>query len=90
MSELTLVRYTVAAGQEDRNAELVRAVYEELGRAVPDGFRYATLREGADFTHVALHDGRRAAADGAGRVPGLPGGTAGSGPSRGRPSRTPS
>ena len=55
MSELTVVRYTVAAGQEDRNAELVRAVYEELGREAPDGFRYATLREGADFTHVALH-----------------------------------
>jgi hypothetical protein len=57
MSELVLVRYTVAAGQEDRNAELVRAVYEELGRAAPDGFRYATLREGSAFTHVALHAG---------------------------------
>jgi hypothetical protein len=56
MSELVLVRYTVAAGQADRNAELVRAVYEELGRAAPDGFRYATLREGAAFTHVALHE----------------------------------
>ena len=56
MSELVLVRYTVRSGQEERNAELVRAVYAELERVGPDGFRYATLREGAAFTHVARNE----------------------------------
>ena len=56
MSEIVLVRYTVGSGQEDANAELVRAVYAELGAERPDGFRYATLREGAAFTHLAVHD----------------------------------
>lgn len=54
MSEIVLVRYTVGSGLQERNAELVRAVYAELGAAGPDGFRYATLREGAAFLHVAV------------------------------------
>ena len=56
MSEIVLVRYTVGSGQEDRNAESVRAVYAELGAERPEGFRYATLREGSAFTHLAVHD----------------------------------
>ena len=56
MSELVLVRYTVAVGREEENAALVRDVYAELGAQRPEGFRYATLREGAAFLHVALHE----------------------------------
>jgi len=56
MTEVVLVRYTVADGHEERNAVLVRAVYAELGVARPDGFRYATLRDGTSFMHLALSD----------------------------------
>ncbi len=56
MSEIVLVRYTVGSGLQDRNAELVRAVYAELGAERPDGFRYATLREGSAFLHLAVHE----------------------------------
>jgi hypothetical protein len=59
MSEIVLVRYSVAAGREERNAALVRAVYEELGAAQPDGFHYATLREGASFMHLAVNEAGR-------------------------------
>lgn len=51
----TIARYTVHAGQEERNAELVRAVYRELAELAPPGFRYATYRlhDGRTFVHVA-------------------------------------
>lgn len=54
-----LVRYRVRPDQADRNAELVRAVYEELHRADPTGFRYATFRldDGVSFIHIAEFDG---------------------------------
>jgi hypothetical protein len=38
-----MVRYRVKPDQVERNEELVRAVYEELHRADPPGFRYATI-----------------------------------------------
>ena len=49
----TLIRYRVKAGRADENADLVRAVYAELAEREPDGFRYATFRDGDTFTHVA-------------------------------------
>jgi hypothetical protein len=53
----TIVRYRVKPGRADENAALVRAVYEELAAVAPDGFRYATFRDGLDFTHVAFGSG---------------------------------
>jgi hypothetical protein len=54
-----IVRYRVKPDQADRNEELVRAMYEELHRADPPGFRYATfmLEDGVTFVHVAEQDG---------------------------------
>jgi hypothetical protein len=54
-----MVRYRVKPEQADRNAELVRAVYEERHRADPSGFRYATFRleDGVSFVHIAEFDG---------------------------------
>jgi hypothetical protein len=56
---LTVARYTVKPGLEERNAELVRAVYSELSALSPTGFRYATYRldDGRTFVHVAELDG---------------------------------
>ena len=50
-----MVRYRVKPGRAAENAELVRAVYEELHRTQPSGFRYATyqLDDGATFVHIA-------------------------------------
>ena len=54
-----IVRYRVKPGQADTNEQLVRAVYEELQRADPAGFRYRTLRlaDGVTFVHIAEGDG---------------------------------
>ena len=54
----TIARYTVNPGQEEHNAELVRAVYRELAELAPPGFRYATYRlhDGLTFVHVAELD----------------------------------
>jgi len=54
----TVVRYTVKAGLEAENAEMIRAVYRELTEAAPPGFEYATYRleDGRTFVHVATHD----------------------------------
>ena len=53
-----LVRYRVKPDQADTNERLVGAVYEELHRADPAGFRYATFRldDGVSFVHVAETD----------------------------------
>jgi hypothetical protein len=50
-----IVRYRVKPDQVERNEELVRAVYEELHRADPPGFRYAAfkLEDGVTFVHLA-------------------------------------
>lgn len=55
----TVVRYTVKAGFEEQNADLVRGVYRELAEARPAGFEYATYRleDGRTFVHIAAHDG---------------------------------
>jgi hypothetical protein len=51
----TEVRYTVKAGMEQRNAELVRALYGEPAELRPEGFSYATYRldDGRTFIHIA-------------------------------------
>ena len=53
-----MVRYKVKPEHVEENEALVRAVYEELGRAAPDGIRYATFRleDGVSFVHVALQN----------------------------------
>ncbi len=51
-----VVRYTVKAGNEQRNEELVRDVYRELAEVEPENFRYATFRlddDGRTFVHIA-------------------------------------
>ena len=54
-----MVRYRVKPDRVAENEELVRAVYEELGRRAPDGIRYATfkLADGVSFVHVARTTG---------------------------------
>jgi hypothetical protein len=53
-----LVRYKVKPDQAATNADLVRAVYEELARTRPAGFRYATfqLDDGVSFMHLASQE----------------------------------
>jgi hypothetical protein len=53
-----LVRYRVKPDRAAENAELVRAVYEELATLEPPGFRYTTFvhDDGVTFTHVAFVD----------------------------------
>jgi hypothetical protein len=50
-----MVRYKVKPEQAARNEEFVRAVFEELRQARPDGLHYATfvLEDGVSFVHVA-------------------------------------
>jgi hypothetical protein len=50
-----MVSYRVSADQAAKNEALVRAVYEELRAAEPDGLRYATfkLEDGVSFVHIA-------------------------------------
>ena len=55
----TLIRYRLKPDQVERNEELVRAVYEELHRAAPEGFRYVTfkLEDGVSFMHISESEG---------------------------------
>jgi len=58
-----MVRYKVKPGREKLNEALVRAVYAELEKAQPAGFRYATFKQadGLSFVHFAsvkTEDGR--------------------------------
>lgn len=55
----TMVTYTVKPGQEERNAELVRAVFDELADAQPLGFRYAVFQVpgSGDFLHLYTDEG---------------------------------
>ena len=54
-----LIRYRLKPEHVERNEELVRAVYEELHRAAPSGFRYATfkLEDGVSFMHISESEG---------------------------------
>ena len=53
-----MVRYRVHPDRVAENEELVRAVYEELAAAQPDGLHYATFKlpDGVTFVHLAEHD----------------------------------
>jgi hypothetical protein len=50
-----MVRYKVRPDRAAENAELVRAVYDELRSTDPAGLRYATfqLDDGVSFVHLA-------------------------------------
>jgi hypothetical protein len=54
-----MVTYTVKAGREAENAALVRAVFAELERKRPAGFRYAVfqLPETRQFVHLYTDEG---------------------------------
>jgi hypothetical protein len=55
-----MVRYKVKPGRAEENAQLVRAVYEELASTDPAGLHYATfqLDDGVSFVHIAsVEDG---------------------------------
>ena len=61
-----MVRYKVKPDRAAENEELVRAVYAELERTQPAGFRYATFKldDGVSFVHVASTEpGRNPLAD---------------------------
>ena len=55
----TIVTYTVKPGREDENAELVRAVFNELAKTKPAGFRYAVFQgtESSAFLHLYTDEG---------------------------------
>jgi hypothetical protein len=62
-----MVRYRVKPGREAENEALVRAVYEELGRVAPEGFRYVTFTfDERSFMHLAFQED-----EGPGPLPGL-------------------
>jgi hypothetical protein len=52
-----MVRYRVKPERVEENEQLVRDVYEELGRLQPDGLRYGTFKldDGVTFVHLAVH-----------------------------------
>jgi len=54
-----IVRYKVKPDEVATNEQLVRAVYDELDRAQPTVFRYATfqLDDGVSFVHLAAQEG---------------------------------
>lgn len=54
-----VVRYRTKPDAGDVNADLVRAVFDELGADGTDGVRYATFRleDGVTFVHVAQVEG---------------------------------
>jgi hypothetical protein len=52
-----LIRYRTRPEEAARNAELVAAVFAELGQAKPEGLRYLTLRLDDDtFIHLVATD----------------------------------
>jgi hypothetical protein len=55
----TMVTYTVKPGREEENADLVRAVFDELADTRPAGFRYAVfqLPNTREFIHIYADQG---------------------------------
>lgn len=53
-----MVRYRVHPDRVAENEQLVRAVYDELAAAQPEGLHYATFKlpDGVTFVHLAQHD----------------------------------
>jgi len=60
----TIVTYTVRPGREHENAALVRAVFEELAKTRPAGFRYAIFKlpDSRQFVHLYTNGGAAAGA----------------------------
>jgi hypothetical protein len=63
-----MVRYKLKPDRVTENEALVRAVYEELRQAEPEGLRYATfkLEDGVSFVHLSVtetDDGRNPLSD---------------------------
>jgi hypothetical protein len=55
-----MVRYkTTSPENADKNAALVRGVFEELHARAPGGIRYTSYRaeDGVSFVHIATHEG---------------------------------
>jgi hypothetical protein len=52
----SMVRYKVRPGRADENEQLVKAVYEQLAKAQPDGLHYATFKlpDGVSFMHIVF------------------------------------
>ena len=55
----TIVTYTVKSGRGEENAALVRAVFEELAKDRPAGFRYAVFQavNSGEFVHLYTDEG---------------------------------
>lgn len=55
----TMVTYTVTPGREKENADLVRAVFDELAETQPPGLRYAVfqLPNTREFVHLYGDEG---------------------------------
>ena len=55
----TIVTYSTKPGQEEANAALVRAVFAELERSRPEGFRYAAFKatDTGQFIHLYTDEG---------------------------------
>ncbi|HWF24835.1 MAG TPA: hypothetical protein VG275_05280 [Solirubrobacteraceae bacterium] len=55
---LKMIRYTVKPDRVQENEDLVRAVYAELHRTEPEGFRYATFKldDGDAFVHLHVNE----------------------------------
>jgi hypothetical protein len=52
----SIVRYKVRSNRADENETLVKAVYEQLAREMPEGLHYATFRlpDEVSFMHVVF------------------------------------
>jgi hypothetical protein len=58
VTRAVVVRYRVRRDAVDENVRLVRAVYDELAAAQPDGLRYSTVQiDDTTFVHLAVLDG---------------------------------
>lgn len=55
----TMVTYTVKPGRDEDNADLVRAVFDELADSQPAGFRYAVFHfpDTREFIHIYTDEG---------------------------------
>lgn len=54
-----IIRYKVKPEEVERNLELIRAVYEEMETARPEGLSYATFRleDGVSFVDFVVMEG---------------------------------
>ena len=55
----TVVTYTVKPGREAENAALIRAVFEELAKDQPSGYRYVVFQaaNSGEFVHLYTDEG---------------------------------